>query len=800
MAKRFMKYNPSFLSEEDLVGNFAVRHADLGLIIRVIRENVTDSNQHVLIIGPRGSGKTTLVLRAAAEIQRTRELSERWYPLIFSEESYEVVSAGEFWLEALFHLSEQTGDEKWRRTYVELKDETDHQRLGDRALAQLLDFADSQGKRILLIVENLNMLFGDLTSDEEAWKIRHTLMNEPRLMLLATATRRFETIENSSQAMFEMFKMQDLKPLDDDECNRIWELITGQKLIGERIRPIRILTGGNPRLLTIIAIFSAHRSFKQLLDYLIDLIDDHTEYFKSQLDNLPVIERKVYLALAELWNASTARDVARAARLDVNKTSSLLGRLVGRGAVIVEAQDKKTKWYMVAERMYNIYYLMRRRGKPADRVKAAVKFMVSMYDPESAVKLITEEACGLSPEHCQDHYLAFLETINEIPDGKLREKIIVSAPKIFLESPYLAKALQNIKMQGEKTETTVNLKSKEPSEAEEKIAAYDDIIERFGDDNDLDIRRKVAMAMFNKGATLSQLNRSEDEIAVCDDMIKRFGDDNDPEIREKVTMAMVNKGATLGKLNRSEEALAVYDDMINRFGDDNDLDIREKVARAMFNKGASLGKLNRSEEALAAYDDMINRFGDDKEKTTHKLVEGVMKDKLKVLLTIPERLKDVLQTAEEMIEKNPENANFLNSISWLFYQNRDLLSLAEAEKWARMAVSLSSDNANIHHTLACILSVLGKGNEALTYAAKYIQDTACVEKTIEYAIELFVSLAASGQAKEALDLLLNSEAQKHLEPLVVGLKLYVGEEVKTAIEIREVAMDVVKRIEERSKK
>jgi len=177
-----------------------------------------------------------------------------------------------------------------------------------------------------------------------------------------------------------------------------------------------------------------------------------------------------------------------------------------------------------------------------------------------------------------------------------------------------------------------------------------------------------------------------------------------------------------------------------------------------------------------------------------------MEEKLKMLLSIPARHGDVLQTAEEMIGKNPENASLLNSISWLFYQNRDLLPLTEAEKWARRAVSLSPNDANKHHTLACILSVLGKGDEALTSAAKYIQDTACVEKTIEDAIELFVSLAASGQAQKALDLLLNSEAQKHLEPLVVGLKLYVGEEVKTAIEIREVAIDVVKRIEERLKK
>ena len=109
------------------------------------------------------------------KLLRARALSagSRWYPLIFSEESYEVVSAGEFWLEALFHLSEQEGNGGLKRTHSELKKESDDQRLAERALAQLLDFADQQGKRILMIVENLNMLLSDLTSDDEAWKIRH---------------------------------------------------------------------------------------------------------------------------------------------------------------------------------------------------------------------------------------------------------------------------------------------------------------------------------------------------------------------------------------------------------------------------------------------------------------------------------------------------------------------------------------------------------------------------------------------------------------------------------------------------
>jgi len=891
-----VKYNPSFLTEDELVNNFVVRQTDLELIMRVISENTTGSNQHVLVIGPRGSGKTTLALRVAAEIERDSGLCEHWYPLVFSEESYRATSVADFWLEALFHLAEQTGEEKWIRAYHEMRDELDDQRLADRPLWQLLDFADSQGKRILLIVENLNMLFADLTSNDEAWKMRHTLINEPRLMLLATATTRFEDIENPSHAMFEMFKMHELKPLDDEECNAVWELVAGSRLPGRQIRPIRILTGGNPRLLAIIARFGAHRSFRQLLDDLVDLIDDHTDYFKSRIDHMPSTERKVYLSLAELWKPSTAREIARVARLDVNKTSSLLNRLAGRGDVVVESRNKKTKWYRIAEGIYNIYYLMRRRGRSADRVKATVTFMIAMYGHESATMMLAEEACRLAPELCREHYFAYGEIIRSIHDRQIVDRIIASTPKRFRESPYFDEALQVIMTaEGEIEEEKEMPKSEETEldearklymqgvqffgkgdseqalamfeqiyirfgssekltllhevsnalllkgyilsrldKNEEQIATYDDIIRLCGIREEIKLAEQVVKALVNKGKTLARLDRLDDAIEAYDEVVRCYGGREEKELAGGVAKALVNKGNALCALNKPAEALKIYDEVVHRYDNRLEREIVKGVLSALLEKGGTLGLLDRPEEEIATYDDIVRRYGssseenelssqvvlayyykggvlerlgrlDQAEEAFRHTIKAFPEIKefyfvlIQLLLKSPQRYADALIEAEEILSMQPNDKHLLNSLSWMICKMSAVTLLPKAETWARQAVTLSPDDPLIHHTLACVLSRLGKGGEALESVKKYIQYPVVVEKTIDDAIQLFVVLAACGQAKEALDLLVNSPAAKHLEPLIVGLRLFMGEEVQTAVEILEVAKDVVKRIEQQKR-
>ena len=383
MAAR--KYNPGFLSDEEIVASFCVRTSEFESIVEMLRDCRESSNPHQIVIGPRGSGKTNLLLRIAAEIRRDASLSSHFFPVVFAEESYEVSTAGEFWLECLSCLAVQApgreGGPDLGRSYEELRVISDDRTLGERCLGAVLDFSDRETKRLALFVENLNTLFRDMTDPDAGWRLRKVLQTEPRIILLGSATCRFDQIDHPDQALYDLFRVTSLRPLGTDECATLWRTVSGREVRQETIRSLRILTGGNPRLVMIVARFGASLSFRALMSELLDLVDDHTEYFRSHLEMLPAQERRVYLALADLWKPATAREIADRARLETSKCSAQLTRLSERAIVEVTGGTARRKQYYLTERMYNIYYLLRRPRGPHRMVESLVRFMESFYSP-----------------------------------------------------------------------------------------------------------------------------------------------------------------------------------------------------------------------------------------------------------------------------------------------------------------------------------------------------------------------------------------------------------------------------------
>ncbi|WP_437955078.1 ATP-binding protein [Sorangium sp. So ce119] len=752
-----MKHNPAFLTPEQLRSSFVVRRRDLDIVLQYIRDSTGPANQHVLVLGSRGMGKTTLVRMVADTVARDPELGARWYPLVFGEESYTVTSIGEFWLEAIMHLADQTGDARWQALHDELRAERDDDRLCARALARLVGFAEEQGKRILLIVENLHMLLDEQMSKQDAWSLRHTLQNEPRILLLATATSRFGAIVDQEQALYEMFATYALEPLDLAECRALWEAVGGVEADERRVRPMQILTGGNPRLLGILASFAAKTSLRHLMENLTQLVDDNTDYFKSHLESLPATERKVYVMLADLWAPATAREVAEAARMEVNQASALLHRLVGRGAVVEEGQGRRVR-YRLSERLYNIYHLLRRRGAGAARVRAVVDFMVHLYEGDDLVGLlgrIAEEAKGLGPEERRDHFDVMEGITRRVRDPQLRLELIRSL--VFrvgvLSWPDVSASLKATLEQMMITESARIMKETNLLESAQLLAKS----ERYAE----------------AGAELERLAEAQ------------------ASRRAEWSRSAVTATYAYMKAARPHDAERCARRWLSVRPKDPELAGRLAVALEQLNP-QDLERLQGEYEHAAAAG----------ERWAWVAVAAV-----RLLQKNPNGVVQAFNEARRRRVMNP----FLSAMAWLStitaqsevdsvtWQREHQRELKPASPWAGRILA-SSDEPPVQIEGALLLGAMaGLWDEAFPLVEQILSSEEDTHKVADSLRVFLMEAAAAGQVDRVLALLEASPVKLTFEPLLVAFRQIAGQSVHAPPEVREIISDLIRLIDQRRK-
>ena len=164
----FRKHHPGLLqSDEQVIGQFAVRQPELEIVLDILRGNLdSPSCQHALILGPRGQGKSTLLARVAAEIRTNPEFAPRLLPVRFTDESAEVFDAASFWLETLFHVAREVEASQpeiaaeLRATRADVIRRWQDASLEESARAAVLAASERMDRRLVLMVENLHVLFG----------------------------------------------------------------------------------------------------------------------------------------------------------------------------------------------------------------------------------------------------------------------------------------------------------------------------------------------------------------------------------------------------------------------------------------------------------------------------------------------------------------------------------------------------------------------------------------------------------------------------------------------------------------
>ena len=170
------------------------------------------------------------------------------------------------------------------------------------------------------------------------------------------------------------------------------------------------------------------------------------------------------------------------------------------------------------------------------------------------------------------------------------------------------------------------------------------------------------------------------------------------EVEPNTPGTLNNRGITYGELEKHEEALADY----NR-----SLEIRPDDPTTLNNRGIIYRHFKKHEEALADYNRSLEIQPDDP-STLHN--RGITYDEL-------ERYEEALADYNRSLEIRPDDPDTLNSRG-VTYANLQRYDDAHAEY--SHALKLKPDYALTNYNLACLSSILGKTDDALTYLEKAI--------------------------------------------------------------------------------
>ncbi len=372
------KYNPHLWSAAQLRAIFVARQQELADLLHSLRSTPSDQvGQHVLLVGPRGMGKSTLMQRLALAVEDDAPLRAAWLPLRFPEEQYTVNTLGQFWANVLGSLADAL--ERHGAATTALDASAEHiARLpvSEQSAAYLQAInqcADQRGQRLLLLVDNTDLLLHNIGTKAH-WTLREVLQSNPRLLWAGGSYQSLEAKGHYHDAFLDFFHVQELRPLRLDEMQQA--LLALARTFGgeaaeramqsqlsahpERLPALRQLSGGNPRTTVMLYGLLSSGQAGSVRSDLEALLDDMTPLYKGRLDALADLPRKLLAHILEHWAPISLAQLADASQVAKGSISPQLQRLELDGLIQkTKLQGTTRSGYQAAERFFNIWYLMR---------------------------------------------------------------------------------------------------------------------------------------------------------------------------------------------------------------------------------------------------------------------------------------------------------------------------------------------------------------------------------------------------------------------------------------------------------
>jgi len=377
-------YNSNNLTEKELIDRFVIRKKEFSKIFTDIKKSeMKYPEQHYIIEGQRGYGKTTLLKRLYLEIKRDQKLKVRLISVILPEEQYSIRKLFKLW-EVTAHRLEMESDE-FIGIYDEMDKYSGSEDYEDICFKILELKLKEKNKKLILLIDNIGDILKKFKIHEQQ-KLREILLTSAKIRIIGASSDILEFAFDYNKPFYDFFKQIKLKGLTKEETKEFFENlgeVFNQKDVNEilkrnkgKIEALRRLTGGEPRIMTLIfdIIIGEHATTFKELDKLLDRV---TPLYKNTMDRLSPVQQEIIDVIALSLDAINTKEISDKIRMQSKEVSAQLNQLEKNGVINKIPINKKNYMYQIKERFFNIWYIMRFGG---EKEKHQVQWLVDFFE------------------------------------------------------------------------------------------------------------------------------------------------------------------------------------------------------------------------------------------------------------------------------------------------------------------------------------------------------------------------------------------------------------------------------------
>jgi tetratricopeptide (TPR) repeat protein/DNA-binding MarR family transcriptional regulator len=606
------RFTPSRTEPQVLEEIFVQRQDMLADIVERVRESALTGNKHqILLIGPRGIGKTHFIALLHHRVTKDRALADK-VRIAWLLEDETITSLVQLLKRIYEVLSEERPDE-FPRDWLE--------GILDRSPASILKALEARladkfrDKTLLLFVENLDLIFEGL-GDEGQKQWRAFLQTHPFTSVVGTSQRIFKSVKSRQQPFFGFFATEHLRPLPAPDAVDLLRRIAHHRdqadLVAflatpegrSRVRAIHHLAGGNHRIYIVLSGFITRESLDELAGPFEKMADELTPYYQERMRWLSPQQRQIVEYLCAREGTCTPKEIARHLLSAENSIGSQLKKLLELGYVLRSPRGRESLYELAEPLMRLASEVKEKRHKP---LRLLVNFLRVWYRPDALPKLLALAGTPSLRAHLQaaisqcrstpDPLLKILDRESKLAkqENRLDDLCQVleerahtrGAAKDWAEFAFVQLLLNHPEAAVASCDRAVDV---DPSWAHAwmvkglaltRLDQYDAATECY--DKALELNPRNGYALANKGMSLYFQGHYADAIKCCEEAL-----DIDP----RLDLALMMKGAALHELGRRGAAVKHYDKALM---------IDPKNAVALFRKAEALRELGRYDLAIECY-------------------------------------------------------------------------------------------------------------------------------------------------------------------------------------------------------